>query len=96
MGWATRHIEKLSNGEEVSFRPRGHSMSGIIDDGQLVTIKPIIGDTEVGDVVLCKVNGNEYLHIVKAKNGDRFLIGNNRGGINGWTSRASIYGKYFS
>ena len=45
-----------------------------------------------GDVVLCKVRGNEYLHVVKAIQGERFQIGNNRGVINGWVSagRSSV------
>jgi hypothetical protein len=25
-------------------------------------------------------------------NGDRYLIGNNRGGLNGWTNRKHIHG----
>jgi hypothetical protein len=41
--------------------------------------------------VLCKINGNQYLHLVKAVQGDRVLSGNNRGGVNGWTSQ--VYGK---
>ncbi|MBN2561976.1 MAG: hypothetical protein JXQ75_13710 [Phycisphaerae bacterium] len=48
---------------------------------------------EVGDIVLCKVSGNEYLHLVKAIQGRRFQIGNNRGRINGWITGTSIYGK---
>jgi hypothetical protein len=47
-------------------------------------------------VVLCRVRGNEYLHIVKAIQGDRFEIGNNRGLINGWVGRNCIYGKLIS
>jgi len=43
--------------------------------------------------VLCKVHGAEYLHIVKAIRDDRFQIGNNRGGINGWIGTNSIFGK---
>lgn len=27
-----------------------------------------------------------------ALQGDRMLIGNNRGGINGWVNRAAVYG----
>jgi hypothetical protein len=41
MGWATPYIEKLKLGETVSFRPRGHSMKGKIESGQLCTVKPI-------------------------------------------------------
>jgi hypothetical protein len=39
------------------------------------------------------VNGNQYLHLVKAIQGSRFQIGNNRGRINGWVSANGIYGK---
>jgi SOS-response transcriptional repressor LexA len=95
MGWAQGHIEKLKLGETVKFRPRGNSMTGKINDGDLVTVEPITEATElkVGDAVLCKVSGNEYLHLIKAVGADgRFQIGNNKGGINGWTSRSSVFG----
>jgi hypothetical protein len=48
---------------------------------------------EVGDIVLCKVAGNEYLHIVKAIDNGSYQIGNNRGFINGWIGAEHIYGK---
>jgi hypothetical protein len=48
---------------------------------------------QVGDIVLCLVRGSEYLHIVKAIQGDRYQIGNNRGLINGWVGGNSIFGK---
>jgi hypothetical protein len=47
----------------------------------------------VGDIVLCKVKSSQYLHLVKAIQGERFQIGNNRGFINGWISRGQIYGR---
>jgi hypothetical protein len=94
MGWASGHIEKLRRGESVSFRPRGNSMSGKVESGQLCTVAPVDAQTlEVGDIVLCKVNGREYLHLVKAIQGPRFQIGNNRGRINGWVSANAIFGK---
>jgi hypothetical protein len=40
MSWATSYIESLLAGETVSFRPRGNSMTGIIESGQLVTVAP--------------------------------------------------------
>lgn len=95
MGWATSHIEKLKTGQAVSFRPRGHSMKGKIESGQLCTVEPVL-DFETlrkGDIVLCKVNGNEYLHLIKAIQGQRYQIGNNRGRINGWVGSNSIFGK---
>lgn len=51
-----------------------------------------VGDIVVGDIVLCRVRGREYLHVVKAIQEDRFQIGNNRGGVNGWTSGRNIFG----
>lgn len=95
MGWATAYIGMLKEGKTVSFRPRGHSMKGKIESGQLCTVAPIedLAELEKGDIVLCKVNGNEYLHLIKAIQGSRFQIGNNRGGINGWVGPNAVFGK---
>ncbi|MEP3891052.1 MAG: hypothetical protein ABJN69_11345 [Hellea sp.] len=72
-------------------------MTGIIKSGQLCTVEPCVIETlEVGDVVLCKVRGNQYLHLIKAKKGKQLQIGNNRGGINGWITGSNIYGKLVS
>ena len=97
MGWATGHIDRLKRGETVQFRPRGNSMAGKIESGQLCTVVPVkIEDLQVGDIVLCKVNGFQYLHLIKAVQGKRFQIGNNRGRINGWIGENGIYGKCVS
>lgn len=110
MGWAAHYIAELRAGRTVKFRPHGHSMKGRVNDGQLVTVAPLTEFPEEGDVVLCKVNGREYLHLVKAmvsyceeekKDGKlvalvrkaRYLIGNNRGGTNGWTPSTNVFGK---
>ncbi len=95
MGWAVSHINRLKLGETVSFRPRGNSMAGKIASGQLCTVVPIDdpGEISTGDIVLCKVGRAEYLHLVKAIAGGRFLIGNNRGGVNGWIGHGAIFGK---
>jgi hypothetical protein len=94
MGWALGYIAKLKAGETVSFRPRGNSMVGKIESGQLCTVEPVVVETiQIGDIVLCKVRGAEYLHLVKAIQGKRFLIGNNRGKINGWITANTIYGR---
>jgi hypothetical protein len=97
MGWATGHIARLQNGETVSFRPRGNSMRGKINSGDLCTVEPVnAAELRVGDIVLCKVNGRQYLHLVKAIQGERFQIGNNQGRINGWVSANCIYGRLVS
>ena len=92
MGWATQLIKSLNEGKTVQCRPRGSSMKGKIKSGEIVTIKPITKSIEVGDIVLCKVKGNEYLHLVKAIQDSRYLIGNNQGRINGWIGINSIFG----
>jgi hypothetical protein len=94
MGWASGHIERLRAGQAVSFRPRGNSMTGKIESGQLCTVVPVDPTAlRVGDIVLCKVRGREYLHLVKAIRGEQFQIGNNRGRINGWVSANAIFGR---
>jgi SOS-response transcriptional repressor LexA len=92
MSWAIPHVAKLQAGETAQFRPRGHSMTGKVNDGDLVTVEPVDPTKlKVGDIVLCKVRGTYYLHLIKAIDGDRFQIGNNRGRINGWTK--AVFGK---
>lgn len=95
MSWATHYIEKLKQGEPVKFRPRGNSMTGRINSGQLCTVEPIDDYSKLkkGDVVLCKVGGNQYLHLINAIQDKRYQIANNHGLINGWTSEKNIYGK---
>jgi hypothetical protein len=94
VGWAAAYIAKLSEGAVVQFRPRGGSMSPKIESGQLFTVEPVEAATlRVGDIVLCRVGRAEYLHLIKAISGPRFQIGNNRGGINGWITARSIFGR---
>ncbi|MBI3411284.1 MAG: hypothetical protein HY040_23365 [Planctomycetes bacterium] len=94
MGWASGYIEKLRTGQTVFCRPRGNSMAGKVESGQLCTVAPVApASLKVGDIVLCKVRGREYLHLVKAIQGRRFQIGNNRGRINGWVSANAIFGR---
>ncbi len=70
-------------------------MQGKIESGQLCTVEPIADydGLEKGDIVLCKVNGAEYLHLIKAIQGKRVQIGNNLGRINGWIGANGVFGK---
>lgn len=94
-GWAEEYVRKLLRGETVEFRPTGFSMSGRIESGQLVRVAPMTAFQSkplvVGDIVLCRVGRQVYLHLIKAIRKNQYLIGNNRGGLNGWTSE--IYGR---
>ena len=68
-------------------------MTDKVNDGQLCTVEPLREQVlEVGDIVLCRANGSQYLHLVKAIQGERFQIGNNRG-VNGWVTRRQIFGR---
>lgn len=92
--WATQFIELLKKGKTVVMYPRGNSMVPRIKSGQRCVVAPLKdGEPVKNDVVLCKVNGNQYLHKVLAVRGNSFQIGNNKGRVNGWISRNSIFGK---
>jgi SOS-response transcriptional repressor LexA len=93
MSWAKYAKEALGRGETVQIRPRGHSMAGKVNNGDLVTLAPADPATlKVGDIVLVRVHGSDYLHLIKAISRGRFLIGNNRGGTNGWVGPHAVYG----
>lgn len=88
-------IERLKKGEKVIYKEGGNSMLPLIKSMQPVEAEYIddITKLEKGDIVYCKVKGNYYTHLVKAvdQTKGRVLIGNNRGGVNGWTK--AVYGK---
>ena len=94
MGWATSAITTLRSGGVVQFRPRGHSMKPRIKSGQLVTVEPLAGNhPKPGEVVLCRVKGTDYLHLVKSVGPRGYLISNNHGRENGWTTIDNIFGR---
>lgn len=94
MGWASRYIQALQAGQQVALRPTGQSMRPLIESGQLCTVAPVDPATlTAGDIVLCTVDGHQYLHRVTSIKDGRFLIGNNRGFINGWVGPEDIHGK---
>lgn len=90
MNWK---VEKLQKGETFITKEKGNSMVPLIHSNQEHKLAPTtLEDVKVGDIVYCKVGGRFYTHLVKAKNDKRGCqIGNNKGGINGWTKQ--IYGK---
>lgn len=70
-------------------------MVPLIRSRQPVTVAPVDPTKlEVGDIVLVRVAGTTYLHLISAvdtKTG-RVQISNNRGRVNGWTNYARVYG----
>src|SRR5262245_8867184 len=97
MSWVSEAREALSRGEAVAVRPYGGSMRGRIESGQQVTLAPTrIAELAIDDVVFVRWKGNFVLHLVKAVERERILIGNNLGKINGWVPAADILGKVVS
>lgn len=95
MGWADQFIKVLIETGEVQFKPSGNSMQGKIASGDLCKVINYPGIIyEVGDIVLCKVAGKQYLHLISAldKARDRAQISNNKGFVNGWIKISAIYG----
>lgn len=86
-------LERLEKGESFITSEKGNSMSPLIKSGQKHKLVPTTWkDVDVDDIVYCKVKGNFYTHLVKAKNDEKgCLIGNNKGGVNGWTKQ--VFGK---
>lgn len=115
MGWADAYIKALLEEKTVSFRPQGNSMLPLIKSGALVTCASTRGELgmSVGnhDIVLCEVNGKQYLHQIKLSKIENwiklkalnpnehdklYLIANASGHENGWISDDFIYGKVIS
>jgi len=95
--WADGAIKDLARNGTAKIRPKGHSMKGKVESGdevELSVCKP--EELSVGNVVLVKVKGRIYLHLIKAiknmKGRLKFQIGNNYGGINGWVGPNAVYG----
>lgn len=95
MGIMQAMAARVAAGATVEFRPSGGSMVPLIRSRQLVTVAPVDpARVEVGDVVLARVAGAVYLHLVSAVDAGtgRVRISNNRGRVNGWTTYARVYG----
>ena len=86
---------RVAGGQTVEFRPRGSSMAPLIRSGQRVVVAPADPERiEPGDIVLTKVSGTVYLHLVSAvdRGRRRVRISNNRGRVNGWTGYDRVFG----
>ncbi|MEV6520702.1 hypothetical protein AB0M43_02010 [Longispora sp. NPDC051575] len=95
MGMLDAVAARVAGGARVEFRPSGSSMVPLIRSRQSVTVVAVDpGKVEVGDIVLARVSGTVYLHLVSAidRSRARVQISNNRGRVNGWTSHDRVFG----
>ncbi|WP_233289058.1 hypothetical protein [Kitasatospora sp. MBT63] len=86
---------RVAGGAVVEFRPSGSSMVPLVRSRQLVAVAPVDpAKVEVGDIVLARVGGTVYLHLVSAvdRARQRVQISNNRGRVNGWTGHDRVFG----
>ena len=86
-------FQRLLDGETFETSEKGNSMVPLLYSGEKHVLTPVrLEDVQVGDIVYCKVKGCFYTHLVKGITKKRgLLIGNNHGGINGWTKQ--VFGR---
>ncbi|WP_318658155.1 GNAT family N-acetyltransferase [Streptomyces sp. fd1-xmd] len=95
MGMLDTQADRVGRGETVEFRPTGGSMAPLVHSRQKVRVAPADpGLVEVGDIVLARVAGTVYLHLVSAVDAPRrrVQISNNHGHVNGWTGYDRVLG----
>jgi hypothetical protein len=92
-------LEALKEGKSYTWTvPEGGdlaSMRAAIKHGQTLTLSPILdpADIQVGDLVLVKWHQSTIFHMVGEIQGDRYLIVNSLGKVNGWVSAEEILGR---
>jgi len=79
-------------GRRVKFKATGDSMTPLVKHNEIVTVRPLLEAPNRGDIVLARVNGRWYLHLVSALRKGQVQISNNHGHINGWTPLKNVVG----
>lgn len=91
MSWAKKARQALSKGQPATLILRDDSLSPHYEEGSSVRIEPVdAGRLKVGDLVLYRTKGRDYLHPVIARRVGRFLLGSSK---NNWVKSQAIYGK---
>ena len=90
--------DRLQKGETCIVVGYGNSMTPKLMSGEAVVMEPVNESTALkkGDVVLVKVNGRYYCHLISAIRKDSYQISNNHKHVNGWVSKSKIYGRMVS
>ncbi len=97
MDWSSEAVAALQQGRSALVRPRGHSMAGRINNGDLVTLAPCrVEGLTAGAIVLVRIRGKRFSHVVLhgilSVEGERFLFGSHQGRVDGWVDWDDIYG----
>ncbi|BDI33306.1 hypothetical protein CCAX7_53570 [Capsulimonas corticalis] len=96
--WTIAAKNALAAGQTITVNPTGQSMTGLIASGETVTLNPCdTSQLTINDIVLVQIQGRRYthivLHMVKAIEDGKFLIGANNGRIDGWVYPNDIFGQ---
>ncbi|MGE5250354.1 MAG: hypothetical protein ACM3QS_09100 [Bacteroidota bacterium] len=92
-------VEALREGRSYTWTvPDGGNLASMrkaIKHGQTITMSPVASPLEikVGDFVLVRWHQSIIFHIVGDIQGERFLIINSLGGVNGWVGLEEILGR---
>jgi len=94
MAWFTQAVQQLAAGQQATVRPTGNSMTPKVMSKATVTLRPNSDPAglKAGDIVLVKIKGTVYLHLISATDKQRVQISNNKGRVNGWVPRTSVFG----
>lgn len=79
-------VKHLQAGKTCKVTGYGQSMTPRLKSGQSVIVEPLTESTKIKkkDIVLVKVNGHIYLHLISAiKNDKQYQISNNHKHVNG-------------
>lgn len=89
-------VVAMKENGECYIQGFGGSMEPILHSGETFHFQSVTEEARLseGDIVFCEVNGEFLLHKIIAINGKRIQIGNNKGKVNGWTTKERIFGKY--
>ena len=87
--------DHLREGETCIVVGYGNSMTPKLMSGEAVIMEPVVEETKLnkGDVVLVKVKGHYYCHLISAIRNNSYQISNNHKHVNGWVSKNNIYGR---
>ena len=90
--------DHLRQGKTCVVVGYGNSMTPLLESGEAVIMEPVDEETKLkkGDVVLVKVKGHYYCHLISAIRRKSFQISNNHKHVNGWVSRKNIFGRMVS
>lgn len=90
--------DRLASGETCIVIGYGNSMTPKLKSGEAVIMEPVTDETDLrkDDIVLVKVNGRYYCHLISAIRGRSYQISNNHKHVNGWVSRKNIFGRMVS